>query len=223
MHLDVYRFPAHGDAVLHPDIGAISDINFEKTVNLASRYVRWVIGWPSEESFQIALTPIAPESYPLPDSFRGESLFGALTMALTQAVARTHRDCVRSGTQRFLHIFESVRLDFVAVCAAFNNEDHGGDENEDHVGDFKPVGCIGNKLESFCLPEVPRPAVSVVARNQDLTKRCGPNHGYALQVDQNSYHPHNNSEPLPILRARDPIEAFLRLWDEQAGALVKRL
>ncbi len=213
LYLDVDVFPAEGDAILRPDIDAISRIDFKETIRLASRYVRWVIGWPENETFEIAFIPIAPDAYPRPGSFEGTSHFGAVTMGLAQAVARSHPQCARSGAQRLLHILDSVCLDRVAVCATFAED----------AGDFKPVECIGNKLESFCLPEVPRPAVSVVALNEDLDKRCGRDYGYAPQKDPDFYHPQNSGEALPILRARDPIEAFLRLWDGQAGALVGRL
>jgi hypothetical protein len=129
-----------------------------------------------------------------------------VAVGLAQAVARAYPDHFRAGAKHLLPVLQAVSLQRVAVAAALDSE----------KGDFKPVGCIRTKLDSFCMLEVSRPAVCVISPTQNLTVDSGPPLDVPQQNDPDPYVSENGHQALPLLSARDPIAAFVKLWEAQA-------
>ena len=206
VNLVVEEWPQSGPAFLHPDILAVAAPDFKETIDLAYRQTLFTLGWPDSATFRIGIESIDPLAFPLPYGFEGDSHFGAVAVGLAQAVARAYPDRFRVGAKHLLPVLQAVSLDRVAVAAALDSE----------KGDFKPVGCIRTKLDSFCMLEVSRPAVCVISPTQNLTVDSGPPLNAPRRKDPDPYVSANGHQALPLLSARDPIEAFEKLWAAQA-------
>ena len=207
VNLVVEEWPESGPAFLHPDILAVAAPDFKETIDLAYRQTLFTLGWPDSATFRIGIESIDPLAFPLPYGFEGDSHFGAVAVGLAQAVARTYPDHFRSGAKHLLPVLQAVSLERVAVAAALDSK----------KGDFKPVGCIRTKLDSFCMLEVTRPVVCVISPTQDLTVDSGPPLEVPLHNDPEPYISVNGHQALPLLRARDPIDVFVQLWKAEAG------
>jgi len=205
--LVVEEWRRSGPAFLHPDILAVAAPDFKETVDLAYRQTLFTVGWPDSATFRIGIESIDPLAFPLPYGFEGDSHFGAVAVGLAQAVARAYPDHFRAGANHLLPVLQAVSLERVAVAAALDSE----------KGDFKPVGCIRTKLDSFCMLEVSRPAVCFISPTQNLTVDGGPLLDVPLQNDPDPYVSVNGHQALPLLRARDPIDVFVQLWRAEAG------
>ena len=207
VNLVVEEWPQSGPAFLHPDILAVAAPDFKETIDLAYRQTLFTLGWPDSATFRIGIESIDPLAFPLPYGFEGDSHFGAVAVGLAQAVARAYPDHFRAGAKHLLPVLQAVSLQRVAVAAALDSR----------KGDFKPVGCIRTKLDSFCMLEVSRPAVCFISPTQNLTVDGGPLLDVPLQNDPDPYVSVNGHQALPLLRARDPIDVFVQLWKAEAG------
>lgn len=207
LNLVVEEWPESGRAFLHPDILAVAAHDFKETVDQAYRQTLFTLGWPDSATFRINIKSIDPLAFPLPYGFEGNSHFGAVAVGLAQAVARAYPDHVRAGAKHLLPALQALSLERVAIAAALNSE----------KGDFSPVGSIRTKLDSFCMLEFSRPVVCVISPTQDLTVDSGLPLDVPLQNDPVPYVSVNGHQALPLLRARDPIDAFVQLWKAEAG------
>jgi hypothetical protein len=206
LYLEIGKTGGGGPPSLDSTIATIANKAFTDTLDTAFQFISRAIGWPIRDSFRINFAAIAPGAAPLPPEFTGDSHFGAVAIGLAQAVARAEPDCLRYTVRPLRPILESVRLDRVAVSAAYDKE----------VDGFKPVNCIANKLDSFFLPQLhARPAVCVVAMGQDLNMRCGGADDAGKRSDP--------APNIPILRAYDPVDALLKLWEAQSKSLASVL
>ena len=214
LYLDVVRVAGSRPPTLDPRIARIATQKFTETVNLAFQSTLRVIGWPVGCTFRIDFEPVAPVAAPLPGRLDGGSHYGAVAIGLAQAVVRAEPDCLRYAARPLRPMLESVCLDWVAVSAAHDPD----------IDSFKPVGCMADKLESFCIPQVQHPAVCVVAMGQSLDARCTPPMGNAPEQGMSDrYIPLNREGFLPVLRAYDATDALLRLWEAQSKTLANYL
>lgn len=184
-----------GPPVLDSKIARIATPRFEETVHLAFDHTRYTFGWPARKSFKLSLEPI-DRAYPLPNRLDGTSLFGTLAMGLAQSIARVESGCLKHSACSLLPQLRGTSLGRVAVTASCDTK----------TGQFSPVGCIVDKLHSLCLPDIVGPAVCIIATSQE----CG-------DVEQ------DDSHRLPLLRADDPIDAFVRLWESQSIDVANQL
>jgi len=213
LYLDI-DLAGNNPVSLDPAIAAIAAPGFIATLDAAYLSTACTIGWPIRGFFRLNFVPIAPGAAPLPPAFRGGSVFGAVAIGLAQAVTRAEPSCLRYAVRPLRSVLESVRLDHVAVSADY----------APNVESFAPVGCIADKLDSFFLPSLPeRPAVCVVAMQQDLNARCGQAVNPPPQMDPFRFTPTNQRGFLPVLRAYDAVDALLKLWEAQSKTLANVL
>jgi hypothetical protein len=187
---------------------------FLKALGRACEVTRRQFGWPQKVGFVIGIRSIDPEAFPLP-ALEGNSHYGALVLALAQAVALSEPECIKTGSATPLHILRSVFLQSVAVETAC-------DDNNPNEDSFMAVGMLPAKLAGFCLHGIESPpAICLVSPGQQLfpPDRQDISERFDVSKGQEKYVPGNGRTPLPIYRVDHVHEAFRLLWDAQIRTL----
>jgi hypothetical protein len=191
--------------VLRP--GIRKKVDYRATIQRAYEATSCNFGWPKSVGFEIGIDSIDPDALPLP-ALDGNSHYGALVLALAQAVALAEPECVRPNSATSLHVLRSVFLQSVAVETSCDKENPNTDS-------FKAVGMLPAKLAGFCMDGIKSPpAICLVSPHQDLKHKRIRN-----WKEQQSYVPGRRRCPLPIYRVNDVQEAFDLLWNAQIRTL----
>ena len=209
----VKAIEAVGAPLLDPNI-KWTEPSFVETISRAHKATCRHFGWPKNVGFIIGIRSIDPDALPLPP-LMGNSHYGALAMALAQAVALSEPECIKTGSATPVHILRSVFLQSVAVETAC-------DDNNPNEDSFTSVGKLPQKLAGFCLHGIESPpAICLVSPGQQLfpPNRQDISERFDVSKGQEKYVPRNGRPPLPIYRVDHVHEAFRLLWHAQIRAL----
>jgi len=188
-----------------------SDLEFDTALRRAFIDTWHILGRPGYlRGVKCEFAPLDPREK-LPQYYSGESLYGALSIALLRFFlslqpASAQRHQIRTQLKNGVHHAELSRI---AVSAA------GGAAG----GDFRAVEGMDQKLKAAArTADIQREALStfVVARGQTVPCQAA---GTVVNVTPEEYLRREGLMAIPILYAMDPMDALGKIFEGQSGAL----